>query len=249
MEEKPIYIKENADKVYLIPISDIHMGSKFCDIEKLMGYIDWIKDNKHSYVILIGDVFDVATRESATSPFDQSLPLNDAMEFMSDIIKPIRNRVIGCVDGNHERRLKKFANLDVLQTWCASNNIRYCGSSAVIVFDVKKIRYVFFAHHTTGGGQTIGGKINRVTRLVNIFNGADCYLGGHNHSKALGEDAIYYLDEKDMKIKSRKILYVDCGSFHMYSDSYAESAGLPPSHTGSPRIRMNGSKKDLHISF
>lgn len=249
MDKKPIYVKESAEKVYLIPLSDIHMGSKNVDIEKLAGYIDWIHKEKHAYTILLGDVFDVATRDSPTSPFDQAMGINDAMNYMSDIIRPIRKKIIGCIDGNHERRLNKYGGLDILSSWCASNGIRYCGSSAVIVFDVRKIRYKFFAHHTTGGGQTIGGKINRVTKLTNVFDGADCYLGGHNHSKALGEDAIYYLDEKKMELELRRIIYVDCGSFHTYSNSYAESSALPPSHTGSPRIRMSGIKKDLHVSF
>lgn len=249
MDVRPVKVKISSDKAYLIPLGDIHMGCKNVDMDKLNGYINWVKNQKHAYIFLMGDIFDVATRDSPTSPFEQMFTINEAMDYMAEIIKPIRKRIIGCISGNHERRLSKYAGLDILDTWCKSTGIKYCGDSASIIFNVRSIRYIFFAHHTTGGGQTIGGKLNRVAKLVNVFNGADCYLGGHNHSKALGEEAIYYFDEATETIKSRRIMYVDCGSFQLYPDSYAESAALPPSHTGSPRIRMSGSKKDLHISF
>ncbi|MBS7251630.1 MAG: metallophosphoesterase [Candidatus Freyarchaeota archaeon] len=246
---KPISIKINADKAYLIPIGDVHLGSKNSDLKKLLGYVEWVRNTKYSYVFLMGDIFDVATRESESSPFEQEMGINEAMNTMTNIIKPIRKKIIGCISGNHERRLRKYAGLDLLETWCRTNNITYCEDSCVISFDIRSINYVFFAHHTMGGGQTIGGKLNRVAKLVTVFSGADCYLGGHNHSKALGEDAIYYYNHSTGKVDSKRIMYVDCGSFYAYDNSYAEAAALPPSHTGAPRIRMSGTKKDLHISF
>jgi len=248
-EATPIHITISTDKAYLIPLGDIHLGAEQVNYDKLKGYIDWVKSNKYAYIFLMGDIFDVATRDSPTSPFEQKININEAMEEMTEIIKPVRKRVIGCIEGNHERRLKKYAGLDVLRVWCESNHIRYCGHSAAILFSVKNVDYTFFAHHSTGGGQTIGGKLNRIAKLMSVFADADCYLGGHNHSKALGEDAIAYLDKRDMKIRYRRILYVDCGSFLEYPSSYAEAAALPPSHTGAPRIRMSGIKKDLHVSF
>jgi len=242
-----ITLNVKAPKAYLVPLGDMHIGSFNVDEKKLEGYIKWVKEHPNSYIFLMGDIFDTATRDSLTSPFDQSLGINEAFEYMTNLIKPVKKKIIGCISGNHERRLTKYAGLDILEMWCNRNQIRYCGDSAVIVFNIKSISYIFFAHHTTGGGQTIGGKLNRVFKLSNIFVGADCYLGGHNHSKALGEDAIYFLENG--KIKLKRIFYIDCGSFQKYPESYAEESALPPSHTGAPRIRMSGIEKDLHISF
>jgi len=114
------------------------------------------------------------------------------------------------------------------------------------------VEYVFYAHHTTGGGATLGGKLNRISNLNSIFSGADAYLGGHNHSKALGEDSVFYLSKNgrgEAKILQKRVMYIDTGSFISYEDSYAEQKMLPPSHSGAVRIRMSGSKKDLHVSY
>lgn len=246
---KLIKVEIKAPKAYLVPLGDLHLGSAFCDFKKFEGYVEWIRKNRNAYVILMGDLFDIPTRESKTSPFEQAMDTDEAMKLLKETIRPIKRRILCAITGNHENRLKTYAGLSPTALFCDIVDIPFCGYSAVVLFKVNKAKYVFYAHHTTGGGATIGGKINRVQKLTNIVTDADCYLGGHNHSKAFGEDAIYYIDPTTEELRSRRIIYVDCGSFHLYEDSYAEAAMLPPSHTGAPRIRMDGLKKDLHVSF
>ena len=247
-----------------MPLGDLHLSSPNVDIEKFQGYINWVKNTPSAYVFLMGDAFDAATLSSPTNPFKQVMNLNEAIKYFHDLLYPIKDKIIGAITGNHEERLEKYAGFNPLQAFCDSFGIQYCGYSAVLRFRIgihrrnklgiisPKIEYLFYAHHTTGGGSTIGGKLNRVKKLSDIFEGASAYLGGHNHSKALGEDSIAYLSKSGngkATIKYRRIVYVDTGSFLNYDDSYAEMKQLPPSNTGAPRIRMNGVKKDLHISF
>jgi len=102
------------------------------------------------------------------------------------------------------------------------------------------------------GGVTIGGKLNRIVKLNAIFAGAEAYLGGRNHAKTLGEESGFYLSKNgrgEAKILQKRVMYIDTGSFISYEDSYAEQKMLPPSHSGAVRIRMSGSKKDLHVSY
>jgi hypothetical protein len=253
---------DNFDKVYLVPLGDIHAGAKGVDVEKLRGYIDWIANEPHAYTFLMGDIFDVATVAGPTNPFKSEMNLNEAMRFIHDLFYPIKDRILGAITGNHETRLERYAGFNPLEAFCDTMGIVYAGYSAVLRFRIgthkiqgtthPNIEYIFFAHHTTGGGSTIGGKLNRVQKLTQIFIGADAYIGGHNHSKALGEDQIVKLVKNgrgEAQIKFERIYYIDSGSFLLYDNSYAEEKMLPPSHTGAPRIRMDGNKKDLHVSY
>jgi hypothetical protein len=250
--------------VYLIPLGDLHLGSPNIDIEKFQGYIDWIKKTEGAYTFIMGDMFDVATLQSPTKAFGQVMNLNEGMKYLHDLLYPIKDKIIGAITGNHEERLERFAGFNPLQAFCDSFGITYCGYSAILRFKVghmtrnklnivsPRLGYVFYAHHTTGGGATLGGKLNRVKKLSDIFEGADAYLGGHNHSKAIGEDDIAHLrisGNGNAQIEYRRIVYVDTGSFLTYDNSYAEEKMLPPSNTGAPRLRMNGVKKDLHVSY
>lgn len=244
-------------------MGDLHLGSPNVDAEKFEGYLDWVKKNK-AYVFLMGDLFDVATLDSATEVWGQQMSLNNAIKALVEKLKPIKKQIIGAIIGNHEERLVRYANFNPVQNLCDILGVPYCHYSAVLRFRIGEhkhtkinkvspaVEYIFFAHHTTGGGSTIGGKINRIAKLNNIFSGADAYLGGHNHSKALGEESVFYLSKNgrgEAKLTQKRVIYIDTGSFLTYEDSYAEQKMLPPAHTGAPRIRMNGSRKDLHVSY
>lgn len=259
---KLIEIVDNSIVVYLIPIGDVHIGSRGVDYEKLRGYIQWIQENP-AYIFLMGDIFDVSTLESKTSPFVQEMNLNEAMEYAKEIFTPVKEKIVGAITGNHEIRLEKYAGFNPLAAFCNFLSIPYAGYSAVLRFRIgtilrkdgyisPKVEYIFYAHHSTGGGTTTGGKINRAERLINIFQGADCYLIGHNHSRIVGESGVFYLSKSGngkATIKYKKIFFLDCGSYLSYNESYAEMKMLTPSYSGSPRIRLDGNRKDLHISF
>ena len=169
----------------------------------------------------------------------------------------------GKVNFTSNSRLERRAHFNPLQNLCNLKDIPYCGYSCVIRFRVGKhlrkdgrisprVEYVFYAHHTTGGGSTPGGKLNRIAKLREIFEGADAYLGAHNHFKAEGEPSIFYLSKSGngkATLKKKRIHYIDTGSFVEWDGSYAEMKMLAPAETGAPRIRMDGIRKDLHVSY
>lgn len=257
-----IEVIDHRSKVYLLPVGDIHLGAPNVDVEKLKGYLTWAKHEK-AYIFLMGDLLDVATLESPTNPFETTMNINEALEFLIELLEPVKENIVGAIEGNHEIRLWKHAGFSLTKNICNLLKTQYCGHSAVLRFRIGKLQakgrklsnrveYIFYAHHSTGGGATLGGKINRAEKLKFIFEGADAYIIGHNHAKALGEESIAYLCKTNTgkaSIKYKRVFYIDSGSFVVYDSSYAEQLMLRPSDTGCPRIRMNGNKKDLHISY
>jgi len=139
-------------------------------------------------------------------------------------------------------------------------NIPYCKYSAIVKFKVgrrtdskssNRYNQIYFGyfHHTTGGGSTVGSKLNRVAKLRNIVEGVDFLCGGHNHQLAVAPQEVYYPTRTGIKI--RRIWYVDCGSYLEWNDSYAEKSMLAPAKLGSPRIRLSGKSHhhDVHVSL
>lgn len=257
---KLIEVTDPSNKVYLLPIGDLHLGANI-DFKKFEGYIDWAKKN-NAYIFLMGDLFDVATLRSPTLPWEQKMSLNDAMKLLIKTLMPVQKQIVGAVTGNHEERLIKYANFDPTEMLCEMLGIEYAKYSAVIRFRTgtsrtrntvrPRIDYVFYAHHGKGGGSTPGQKINRAKKLSEIFVGADAYLVGHNHGKGVAEESparLVRTPSGKTYIEYKRVQFIDCGSFVIYNDSYEEKDGYPPGDTGCPRIRMDGVRKDLHISF
>jgi hypothetical protein len=256
MTYKEIEIPEKVG--YIIPIGDLHYGDKNFKkegLEKLKGYLEWVKENPSSRIFLNGDIYNVASRISKTSPFESDVSEYDAV---IDLFKPYANQIIGATDGNHESRVYEMFGFSPTQRLCERLNIQYCGYSALIRIKVGKREdddtnrflqnYYMYFHHTTGGGGTIGGKINRVIKLRDIVEGVDVYCGSHNHQLAVAPQDVFYPSAQGGKMK-RRIWYVDCGSYLGWDESYAEKGMMPPTKLGSPRIRLASEKHDVHISL
>jgi hypothetical protein len=238
----------------------LHIGDRAFGKEalrKLEGYLEWVKERPNARIFLNGDIFNVASRLSPTSPFE-----TDTGEFEKaiDIFKPYAGQIIGATDGNHEARMLDMFGMSPLQSFCREIKIPYCEWSAVVRLKVGRRpnansrsyyqNYFIYLHHTTGGGGTIGGKMNRVAKLRDIIEGIDVYCGSHNHQLGAVPQEVFYPSMQG-GIKKRRIWYVDCGSYLSWEGSYAEKGMMTPAKIGSPRIRFSGQKDhhDCHISL
>ena len=235
--------------MYLVPIGDIHLGSTAFGQrgrEKLSGYLDWIAHTPHARFCLMGDIFDVATRHSATPPFE-----SNSAEYKTavQLFAPYAKKCLFAIRGNHCQRLLDFAGYDVMEQFCNALGVPYLGLSAVVHFDVGKEDYTGYFHHSTGGGGTVGGALNRAVKLQDIVQGVDFYCIGHNHNLATAPRVVYHPNKFGTALEERCVWFVDCGSYLDYPESYAELKMLAPGKLGSPRIRLDGKRHDIHVSL
>jgi hypothetical protein len=263
-------IKSDKNEIFLIPIGDLHIGEKAFDKEseeKLLGYIDWIKKNKNSYVFLMGDLINCATLNSASNPFQQNMNLQEQIENVVNYFKPIKSQIIGAITGNHEERLEKYCGYNPTISICDRLGIYYFGYDGIVIFrlgchgwrSTPRASFSIYFHHTTGGGTTIGGKMNRVDRLRNIVCDADAYCGAHNHLLGCVHTGVFKINETTEKVEFLRQMIIDTGGYISYENSYANMKQLPPLKLGSPKIRLlikrnekegkDVVRKDIHVSL
>ena len=265
MNEQAIKTWIKDDVAYLVPIGDIHLGDHAFtrkSANKLNGYIDWVRDHPNSRVIIMGDLFNTATRNSKTSPFT-TIGLKAEIKLALNMFRSIKDQIMGAIDGNHEQRAIDFMDYSPLEHFCEVLDIPYLKYSGVFKIAVgmidRKVKpgptarhsYTVYAHHTTGGGGTKGGRINRVAKLKDLVVNADIYLGGHNHDLITSPNEGFRVDERSGKVSRFRQYFVDCGGYLDWNGSYAEAKMLPPLKIGSPRIRLEGhkGKKSVKVSL
>jgi len=245
----------NEDWLYIYPMGDIHLGDNNCDYDLLMQNIKWVESEPKARVILMGDILNVATRSSKSSPFEQTCGLSDQIKQAVKLFTPIKGKILGAVSGKHEQRLSDICGYDPLTEVCAELGISYLGMSAIIIIKMKikggnnRQIYSFFCHHTTGGGSTAGGKRNRAVKLQELVANADVYLGGHNHQLAVTPSVTTVVDHQRNRIRHLRQLLVNTGSYLKWEGGYSEKMILRPVKLGSPRIRIDAEKKDVHCSL
>lgn len=249
MKFQTVQIPSIADAAYIVPIGDVHLGSTAFG-EKgrttLLGYLNWVKERENARIVIMGDLFDVATRTSPTSPFESS---SSEYRKAVELFKPYASKIVSACRGNHCQRLINFAGYDPMEQFCAELNIPYMGLSMAIKFEVGSEEYYGYFHHSTGGGGSLGSALNRAVKLQDIVQGMDFYCKGHAHQLVNGSRVVYRPNKTGTALEEHRMLYVDCGSFLDYPESYAEMMMLSPGKLGSPRIRLNGRKHDVHVSM
>lgn len=262
--------KTTYNDAYVIPISDCHIGDKGFtknSEKKLKGYIEWVRKTPNAFIILNGDIINCATRESKSSPFDQNMDLKEQIDKAVELFKPVKDRILGAINGNHENRIADYSGYSPTISICDRLGVSYLGESALYVIrlgcrkDMRSPRssFTIYSHHTTGGGNSIGSKMNRVGSMREVVANADCYCGSHNHMLGVIHGVTQIVNETEAKIDTVRQMLVDTGGYLEWNETYAEKMMLAPLKVGSPRIHFIVKRKkdkgkevvskDIHISI
>ncbi len=243
----------NRDFAYIIPISDLHIGDVYFNEEKFIKLRDWVKEQENAFVILLGDILNCATKNSISDVYSELKNPQQAKKYAFNLLKPIKDRILGMVSGNHEKRIWRESGNDISEDLSMLLECDYDREG--LFFNIKlgnyknngRVNYTVYCTHGTGAGRTAGAKANMLKRASEIVL-ADIYITGHIHHMQSFADYYFVPDVRHKRIDKVKRLYVSSASFLEWG-GYAEEKMLPPSKTGCPRIRLDGIKKDFHVSI
>lgn len=241
------------EAVYIIPISDVHIGDPALNDRKLQGYIDWIAENPNAYVILNGDILNTAIKDSVSDVYHETMNPQDQLRYAKKVFEPIADRILCIVRGNHELRIARATGIDTCEILAAYLGVYYAGDEALLKLrfgkrkNGKPITYIIYATHGWGGGRTPGAKVNNLSKLANIVI-ADVYIASHTHFMTVHQDRIFVPDKRNNKVEDMKRTFVSSGAF-LERGGYAVQKGYGPAKLGSPRLRLDGRKKDVHCSI
>lgn len=241
------------DHIYLVPLSDFHVGDKRFDGDKLQGYIDWIRERPNAYSFLNGDLMDAITVSSVGNIYDADMTPNDQLKYVKRALEPIGDRVLGVVEGNHERRISTKTGIDVSEMIAEHLGAPYSREMMALKLrfgqgrNGKPMVYTLLYTHGTGGGRTQGGKSNALARmgLIGLF---DVYSIAHIHHMSTFQQVFMVPDLQNGQIMERKLTFVSSGSYVRYG-GYAAEKMYSPVKLGSPRVRMSGRSRDVHVSI
>lgn len=257
--------KSRSDKFYLIPIGDIHYGTKNCDVKKLDEIIQWIAITPNARWVGMGDAAEFINMSDTR--FD---PQNLAPELQGHLdnlvhhqimqisrkLNVIRHKCIGLLEGNHEYSVKNKYHInptDILADRLETVNLSY-NCIVRINFDYKggtPTRHVLvYASHGFGGGRKTGSKVNNLVDISQSFE-ADIYLVGHVHDKVgIDRERLEVATKGELKLFARKKVFALTGSFYKTyqkdSSSYGERAGYSPNPTGVVKITIEPFRHTTH---
>lgn len=252
------YSFPDREDLTIIPIADVHLGSKECMEDKFISFINNLAETPNVYLVLAGDLCNNATRSSVSNIFEERYRPADQKRMMAKILEPVRDRILCAVPGNHEGRSGKDADdcpmydimckLDIEDRY--RENIAFvkirCGK--VEQNGLKNPTYVLAVMHGTGGGMLTGGAVNRNERFGYVLDGVDCVIAAHTHKPAITQPAKIKVDPFNNKVSVVPFKVITATSWLEYGGYAARKMLLPASHS-LQTVTLRGKHKEIVVTM
>jgi predicted phosphodiesterase len=255
MQTISINLGKDIDRLELHILADLHIGDPHCDINDIKKRVELIKENKNAYVILNGDLINNATCQSVSDTYSEQMSPMEQLKMVIDMFKPIKDRIICAVSGNHENRTYKTDGIDLTRLIMREFGLedRYSMESMVVFLSFgeqsrnkskgRQQLYTIYTTHGTGGGKKAGGKINSLMDLAGIID-TDIYIHSHTHLPIIAKQDYFRTTLLNRSVKKVTKLFVNTAASLDYG-GYGEMHGFNPASKDSPVIYLNGTKRGI----
>lgn len=241
-------------------VGDFHIGDTNHAPKVLSDIVDWASGAANRFITIDGDIFNAALTSSISDVYSEEFTLDECVELFAKFIDDITpEKILVCIDGNHDQRVWKSVGIDPVKYVCQSKGVRYSSGEAYVTvklgcWDKSKpvdkrpmINYTIYVTHGVGGGRSAGGKVNSLMRLSEIVV-ADIYIQGHQHDPVIKPKVINEWNSKCNGIIEREQMFVVTGSC-LERGGYAVAKAYPPVCTKSPVLTLSGESKQIKASI
>lgn len=211
--EVEINCKSRSDRVEIFPFFDLHIGKANCNEGAIKKQVQEVLrrvkvSGRHIRVILGGDVV------NAVSPNDRKrFDFSDIANWITDgtpaqildaladlpnreikraehILGPIAPYIVGALEGNHEKALRKYHNMDVQERICEQLGCLNLSDETLIRLRFKRpsgkkdsaTSAVIYLRHGYGTGRSAGAEPSKLATMLAEWECADVCLSGHSHT-------------------------------------------------------------------
>lgn len=248
---------EIVGDITIKPLADLHIGSKQVDIKKIKETIKEIETEKNTYTILNGDIMNVNLKNSVGDVYNEELSPMEQLTRATELLRPIKDKILVIASGNHEDRIKKETDIDILRLVARELGVedRYTNGMWYLFLSFGKeskrpsiinpIQYQITGYHGSGGGRKSGSKINKLEELSQITI-ADLYVMSHTHKPIATKGIIYLPVPQQKTIVKKEQHYLMTNSFLEYG-GYAEKMALTPSNTNMTEAILSSTEKKIKL--
>ena len=243
--------------IVVYPIADVHLGAVEHAEQEWQAFLKRV-ENENAYLILAGDLLNNNTKSVRfANPFEETLRPREAKRRMTEYLKPIKDKILCVVSGNHEQRTIRDCDQDLTYDICSKLDIEHLYRENMAFMRIalgKRIgenkpmaSYVFCVTHGSGGGIYTGAAVNKSERFGNIIEGVDCIVTGHVHKGFISKPSKIVVDARNGSVSMRHYVVVSCVSWLNYG-GYAARSQLLPAQTSDPqRLKLSAEKHNKKI--
>ena len=234
---KFLTFKFDSPEINIYPLTDWHVGARQCDVGFILNIVERIKNDPLAHWLYLGDGGEVVTPHSKGKMHEQLYDPGEQLTIVTNILKPIANKGLFGIRGNHGNRTDKDSAMEWDEILCKAVGIPYAGISALTTLRLQdahnhRTTTSLYAHHGVSVAVTPAGKIKAATKPVSFIL-ADIILTGHSHGCGETWPPNLYATVKAGRVQWLRSRVFACGSAYDGRTGYAEEklySPIAPSH-------------------
>lgn len=244
--------QEDMKTLTLYPISDVHLGAAECMEKEFYQYVKAIAVDDTAAVILAGDLCNNGIKSSVTNVYDEVYSPREQKHMMADMLRPIKEKIICAVRGNHCYRTTRETSIDIMEDICRELAIEdvYAQDMGFLKISLgrkiensKPATYMFCVAHGAGGGQLLGSGANKPDAFQMAVEGVDGIITGHTHKPMKVPSGRFVFDARNNVVKRENTLIFVCTSW-LAPGGYPEQKLLKPVAFKPDTIVLSGERKE-----
>lgn len=227
-------ISVTNDRQSLVPIGDVHLGADNWNEELFKKTLSYAKTN-NSLIILMGDLIENANKFSVgAGVYNQKLNPQEQIDKIVEYLQPFKENIIGCVDGNHERRALKDTGISISSVICSILNVPFFNNEFFGIITKEGVSsYTIYGNHSDSVGKNEEMNANSIDRDWSSWLDFDLLLKAHSHSRGLyGPKIKMTVDQANMAIVEKERWYCLTGNYLNRLNSYATYKPYRPKAIG-----------------
>lgn len=209
-------------EIKIYPIGDVHIGTNGCLLQEFKDLIEKIASEENSYAVIIGDMLDNGIKSGkGLGVYEQTMRPSEQRRFLAEQLRPIKDKILAVISGNHEKRSTKECDENPLYEVCCKLDIEdlYRENLAVVKIQlgnrndggkIKRQSYILLLHHGKGSNNSA---VKKDKDFISNFEGADAIITGHVHEGHICKISKKIIDAKNNKILDRNQAIIICNSF------------------------------------
>lgn len=247
------------DDIKIVAIADVHLGAAEHMRKAWVTFCNSIIAEPNTYITLGGDLINNGTKMSVSNVYEETIRPRDQKKLMSEMLEPLRDRILCAVSGNHERRSNKEVDDDPMYDIMCKLDIEdlYRENAAFLKIQIGNIRgqgtynptYMLVITHGAGGGALTGSVVNRNERFVYSIEGVDLSIFAHSHRPVITAPTKIVIDKHNNRVTTRPSSMIISKSWLDYG-GYALQKMLTPTATSiSQTAILRGDHKGVLTSM
>lgn len=230
---------ESPGNILIVPLMDMHIGSRYTYSRELVELIDLIVDNPQVFTGFNGDLADNYTTSAYKSgQIEQSIPLMEQKAIVETLIKRLQGNILWFVNGCHDEWSFFNDGFDLAQYLAHKDRQGYyMGHHGRVDIYVNGIKYKVFVIHNTYRNSSLN-EGHGLKWICREHVGYDMAVKGHDHTA--------HIEEFVLRGKNR---YSMAGNAWKGQDRHGSKQGFPKTGQTTPGFILNTKKKQIIVDI